>query len=253
MWAMARAPIATNLLAICFTLVLATFAIAASPNTNVLVVRGGHAYDTPEFEDMCLELKGVQCDLVLTSHMQRMKAEEIASKYGAILFLNQNKFYPTSPKNRQQYMDLAKRGVGMVFLQFTLSSQPEWDEYHDLVGGKWFLKNYEPNKARHSTYFTDLTLDIEVLDRGHPVTEGLDDFTMTDAYYGNIYIAEGVHPLLGTRHPDISKTIAWTHRYDQSKVVYVMPGFTKGAYQHPSYRRLLENALQYVANREGVE
>lgn len=73
---------------------------------------------------------------------------------------------------------------------------------------------------------------------------------MTDAYYGNIHIEPGVHPLLGTKHPDISKTIAWTHKYDQSKVVYVMPGFTKGAYDNPSYRRLLENALRYVARRD---
>lgn len=121
---MSRLPITAVTATAISLLALAASSIAAPANPQVLVVRGGHAYDTPEFENMCMELEGVQCDLVLTSHMQRVKAEEIASKYGAILFLNQNKFYPTSPKNRQQYMDLAHLGVGMVFLQFTLSSQP---------------------------------------------------------------------------------------------------------------------------------
>ncbi|MEM1297325.1 MAG: ThuA domain-containing protein [Verrucomicrobiota bacterium] len=222
--------------------------VGFSEDLPVLVVRGGHHYDTPEFEDMCLDLNGVEADLVLTAHLQQMSAEEIEEQYGAILFLNQNKYYPTAPKHRKQYMDLAERGVGMVFLQFTLSSQPEWDEFHDLVGGKWFLKNYTEDPKRHSTYFKDLTLDIEVLDREHPVTQGLEDFTLTDAFYGNIHIAPGVHPLLGTKHPDISPTIAWTHRYKNSEVVYLMPGFTKGAYQNESYIKLIENALGFVAD-----
>jgi len=54
--------------------------------------------------------------------MEKMPASEIDQRYGAILFLNQIKHYPTSAKNRKQYMDLANLGVGMVFLHFTLSS-----------------------------------------------------------------------------------------------------------------------------------
>ncbi len=62
-----------------------------------------------------------------------------------------------------------------------------------------------------------------------------------------IYIDASVHPLLGTDHPDIASTIAWAHEYRNSKVIYVMPGFTKGAYENPSYERLIANALKYVA------
>jgi uncharacterized protein len=238
------------LLASALTVISLSACSPASHNDlSVLVVRGGHYYDTPEFENMCLGLKGIQVDLVLTEHMEKMTAADIDQTYDAILFLNQNKYYPTSDKNRKQYMDLAELGVGMVFLQFTLSSQPEWNEYHDLVGGKWFLKNYTEDPKLHSTYFTDMTLDIKLLDRDHPVTEGLDDFTMNDAYYGNIFMDPTVHPLLGTDHLDIARVIAWTHEYAKSKVVYIMPGFTKGAYQNNSYARLMENALGFVAKR----
>lgn len=219
---------------------------------SVLVIRGGHAYDTPAFEEMCAEFPGMNCDLVLTAHFERMKADHIAGKYDALLFLNQNKHYPTTRWNRKRYLDLAQLGVGMVFLQFTLSSEPEWEAYHDLVGGKWFLKRYETNTALHSTYFTDLTLDIKVLDRDHPTTEGLRDFTMTDAFYGNIQIAPDVHPLLGSAHPDISPTIAWSHQYQNSRVVYLMPGFTEKAYGNPSYRKFLSNSIGWVANRDLV-
>ena len=228
-------------------LLSSAFAQSDSP-LSLLVVRGGHQYDTPEFEDMCRGFQGMDVNLVLSAHLHAMNATEVDEKYDAILFLNQNKYYPELPKNKKLYMDLAKLGVGMVFLQFTLSSQPEWDEYHDLVGGKWFLEAYSEDPKLRSTYFTDLTIDIQVLDTEHPVAEGLSDFTMTDAYYGNIHMDPAVHPLLGTEHPGIAKFIAWTHQYKNAKVVYVMPGFTKGAYQHPSYIKLLENALRFVAN-----
>jgi type 1 glutamine amidotransferase len=217
---------------------------------TVLVVRGGHAYDTPAFEQMCGELEGMKCDLVLTAHFERMTAEEIQDKYDAILFLNQNNKYTTADRDRKRYMALADRGVGMVFLHFTLSSEPEWDEYHDLVGGKWFLKKFEKNKSLHSTYFTDMTVDIKVLDANHPTTVGLNDFTMTDAFYGNIQIESNVKPLLGADRPEIAETIAWTHRYRKSKVVYLMPGLTEKAYRNDAYRKFLANSIKFVAVAE---
>ena len=220
------------------------------PNSlPVLVVRGGHYYETPAFEEMCLSWEDTRCDLVLTAHFQAMKAEDIAEKYSAILFLNQNKKYRLEDRHRQRYMNLAELGVGMVFLHFTLSSQPEWDEYHNLIGGKWFLKKFEPDPRKHSTYFPQMVVDLKVLQPEHPVMKGLTDFQMEDAFYGNIHIAPGVTPLLGAHDPTISRVIAWTHKYQNSKVVYVMPGYSNGAFGNPSYRKLLRNALFHVSGQ----
>jgi hypothetical protein len=238
------------ILVVAIVAILISFPMAGQENLSVLVVRGGHTYDTPEFEEMCLSLEGIQADLVLTAHMESMKAADIASKYDAILFLNQNKHYTEYERNKKRYMDLSQLGVGMVFLQFTLASQPEWDAYHDLLGGKYNLRPFTQDKDLVSTYHPGLSLDIEVLDPRHPATKGLEDFNLTDAFYGNIQIAHSVTPLLATDHPGISQTIAWTHLYNNSKVVYIMPGFTKGAYEHPTYRKLISNSLHYVGSRK---
>ena len=199
------------------TLLPLTLCQSQQEDPSVMVVRGGHAYDTPAFEEMCQSLEGVKVDLVLTAHLEAIKAEVIQEKYDAILFLNQNKNYPEPERHKRKYMDLAKAGVGMVFLHFTLSSQPEWDEYHDLIGGKWFLKKFTEDQKLHSTYFIDIPVNIAVLDRDHPVTLGLQDFTLTDTYYGNIYMAPDVHPLLGTEHDDVADVIAWTHQYENRR------------------------------------
>ncbi|WP_157961164.1 ThuA domain-containing protein [Lutibacter citreus] len=230
---------------LCSLLMLSCFR-AKEDKLSLLVVRGGHTYDTPDFENMCSNLDGVNATLVLNSHFYDMKIDEIKEKYDAILFLNQNKHYSEYDWNKKKYIVLTKHGIGMVFLHFTLSSQPEWDEYHDLIGGKWFLKNYTEDEKLHSTYFTDMTLDIEVIDKNHPVTKALENFTLKDAYYGNIYRDPSVHPLLGSNHSDVSSVIAWSHYYNKSKIVYVMPGFTKEAYENTSYKKLITNALYYV-------
>lgn len=217
----------------------------AQKSTSVLVVRGGHPYDTPDFENMCENLDGVSVDLVLDAHFKSMKVDKIKDKYNAILFLNQNKYYEESKKTKEKYINLTSEGVGMVFLHFTLSSQPNWDEYHEIVGGKWFLGKFTPEKAKRSTYFIDLEVDVKVLDKKHPVTKGIKNFTMTDVFYGNIYLKPGVHSLLGSDNPDLTP-IAWTQKYNNSKVVYIMPGFSKKAFGNPSYKKLVANALKYV-------
>lgn len=221
--------------------------LLAQKETSVLVVRGGHSYDTPDFENMCEHLEGVDVDLVLDAHFKSMKQEKIKDKYDAILFLNQNKYYEETAKTKQKYVSLTKEGVGMVFLHFTLSSQPNWDEYHEIVGGKWFLGKFTPDKAKRSTYFVDREVDVKVSDKKHPVTKGIKSFTMTDVFYGNIYLKDGVHVLLNSDNADLAP-IAWTQKYNNSKVVYIMPGYSKKAFENPSYKKLVSNALKYVGN-----
>lgn len=216
--------------------------------TSVMVVRGGHPYDTPAFEEMCQSLDGINVDLVLTAHFNAMKLEEIKSKYDAILFLNQNKYYEESKRTKEKYVALTEEGVGMVFLHFTLSSQPNWDQYHDIVGGKWFLRKFTKDKTKLSTYFIDLKVAIKVLDSNHPVTKGITDFEMTDVFYGNIHMEPEIHSLLGSDNPNLAPSLAWTQEYNNSKIVYIMPGYSEKAYTNPSYKKLVANALSYVGN-----
>ncbi len=228
-----------------FMLVLAFQPLSAQKETFVLVVRGGHPYDTPDFENMCENLDGVKVDLVLDAHFKSMKKEKIKEKYDAILFLNQNKYYEESKRTKQLYVDLTNEGVGMVFLHFTLSSQPNWDEYHEIVGGKWFLGKFTPEKEKRSTYFIDRIVDVKVADKKHPVTKGIKNFTLTDVFYGNIYLRDGVHVLLDSDTDDLAP-IAWTQEYNKSKVVYIIPGFSKKAFGDQNYKKLVSNALKYV-------
>ena len=213
---------------------------------SVLVVTGGHDYDKPEFKEMFETMDGMRCDFLLTEEMQQLKSSDIADKYDALVMLDMVR-EKVAEEPKQQFMDLSQAGVGMVFLHFTLASRPYWDEYHEMVGGKFYLPNVERNPSLHSTYSTDMTVEARVLNPGHPVTKGLKDFSITDAFYGNIAISPSSTPLLASSHGKTAASIAWTHRFRSSRVVYLMPGFTRQAYENSSYRQFIRNSIEFVA------
>ena len=214
---------------------------------SVMVVTGGHDYDKPEFKEMFESLKGVRCDFVLTQDMQEMGVPEVADTYDAVVMMDMVRT-KVDDSAKQQFDALTRSGVGMVFLHFTLASRPYWDEYHEMIGGKFYLPNVEQDTVLHSTYSTGMTVQARVLNQAHPVTRGIDDFTITDAFYGNITISPDSTPLLASCNKNCAATIAWTHRFRSSRIVYLMPGFTEEAYENKSYRRFIKNAIAYVAD-----
>lgn len=215
-------------------------------NLSVLVVTGGHDYDKAEFQEMFKSMENYECEFVLTEDMQTMEAREIANQYDAVVMLDMVKErVADGPKD--QFRELSRLGVGMVFLHFTLASRPYWDEYHEMVGGKFYLPNIEKNKKLHSIYSTEMKVKARVLNPGHPVTRGMKDFSITDAFYGNISISSGTTPLLSSDHAKTSATIAWANHFGSSRIVYLMPGFTKQAYENGGYRLFVRNAISYVA------
>ena len=219
----------------------------AMENLSVLVVTGGHDYDKPEFRHMFESMAGIRCDFVLTADMQRMKSSAITDKYDALVMMDMVRG-KVADEAKQQFRDLSRSGIGLVFLHFTLASRPYWDEYHEMIGGKFYLPNVEKDSKLHSTYSTDMTVKARVLNPAHPVTNGMKDFSITDAFYGNVAISSSATPLLASGHHKTSASIAWTHVYRSSRVVYLMPGFTKQAYGNAGYKEFVRNSIRFVAN-----
>jgi type 1 glutamine amidotransferase len=118
-----------------------------------------------------------------------------------------------------------------------------------------------------------VTYQAQVLAK-HPVTLGVPSvFTLTDELYLAEIFADEVTPLLASRatftrehfwsaaaavrgkmncrdgwdHPPSSNLIGWTRRAINSPLVYLQPGDGQTAYDNPHYRRLLENAIRWVA------
>lgn len=116
-----------------------------------------------------------------------------------------------------------------------------------MVGGKYVMPDH-PDTSLHSGYAHDVDLRIELLDPTHPVTRGIDEFTIHDEGYYNILIKQEVHPLLGTKHPNCAPLVAWENRWQNSTCLYLMFGHDKQAYVNEQLKPLLQNSIQFLSN-----
>lgn len=98
-----------------------------------------------------------------------------------------------------------------------------------------------------STYKHDIDIQVSVTNGAHPVSSGMKDFVIHDEGYGNIVVSEDVEVLLSTTHPECSGALAWVNTYNQSKIVYIMLGHDKQAYNNKDFRAVLVNAINYTA------
>ena len=76
------------------------------------------------------------------------------------------------------------------------------------------------------------------------------NFVIHDEGYSNTFQLPGVHNLLETVHPDCDRYIGWSHEVKNSRVVYLMGGHDKYAFENESFIRLLENAIRWTGSQQ---
>ncbi|WP_049947940.1 ThuA domain-containing protein [Candidatus Halobonum tyrrellensis] len=107
-------------------------------------------------------------------------------------------------------------------------------ELRDLVGGHF------TGHPEQSTFGVDVVDD-------HPVTEGVDDFEVYDEPY-EVDVDDDVRVLARMDHPDLpDHPVVWVKPYGDGRVCYASLGHTEDAFETDSYRRLLRNAVGWVA------
>jgi hypothetical protein len=180
---------------------------------------------------------------------------------------------------------LLESGKGLVLLNHALVQWPMWPLWREISGTTFRLTAGEVNGRRvpGSGYrggggepHRNATFHLSPVEPGHPVLRGLDGgFDLTDELYLRTPLADtpDIVPLMTsdyafTRanfnppplapkaeqeawdHADGDNTIVWAKRTRNSPVVACEGGDGPPAYANPSFRRLLDNAITWVASPE---
>jgi type 1 glutamine amidotransferase len=211
---------------------------------SVMVVTGGHSFDTLEFIEMFESIPGITFDTVFQPRANSMIASGEAENYD--LFVLYDMWQEADSNVLDGYLNLLEKGKGMVILHHSLVSYQSWDEFKNIIGGKYYEKWSGAEEGKMSTYKHDIDIDVKVSSEQHPVTKSIHNFTIHDEGYGNIEVNPDVKVLLTTDHPDCAQLVGWENSYWNSKIVYLMLGHDKQAYANSNYRRLLGNAINYV-------
>lgn len=223
--------------------------------TRVLVITGGHGFKADPF----FALFAANLDITFTHASQGQAAEAYdradLPSYDVVVLYDS----PTEITDAQkaQFMALLDRGVGLVVLHHALLSYQAWPAYARVVGGKYILADEERDGAQlvrgsscqqdagRSGCKTDVPIAVTVTDRGHPVTNQLADFSITDELYLDVHVQPDIHPLLSTG----TEVLAWTREQGRSRVVATVLGHGPPAYDNPGFRRFVAQSIRWAARR----
>lgn len=260
---------------------------AASRRLEALVVTRGHPFEAEPFFAMFDAMPGIRWTHREQPEAQDEFAVGPAAAWDAFVLYDMPgiQFHPDrgpdfvepDPAYRRRFMELVEAGHGFVFLHHAIAGWPAWPEYGDLIGGRFL---YLPAQLRgrprqDSGYRHDVNHRAQVL-RSHPVTEGVpDSFDITDELYLYEVFEDDVEPLLASDHAFVaenfysaahavrdhrmfsndgwhhdpgSRLIGWTRQVGNSRIVYLQCGDGPEAYANPWFRRLIWNAIRWVAD-----
>lgn len=174
---------------------------------------------------------------------------------------------------------LMAAGKGMVMLHHAIAGWPAWPCYAKAIGGRFLYRDAVIGGVEQpdSGYLGDTAYAVRIADNAHPVLDGLPRrFDLIDELYLQqvfddpameplLYLADDVAP--GRFHsarrairreadgvgepwsPErLDPLLAWAKPAGNSPLVYIQPGDSADTYAHPHYRRLVGNALRWVAS-----
>ena len=193
--------------------------------------------------------------------------------------------FPAPPRGYQRSIEaLLDRGTGLVLLNHALVQWPGWPLWREISGTSFMLRegNLYGRTVPGSGYrggagepHRNVNHFLSVATPGHPVVEDLGDgFAITDELYLKTARFEQdptIVPLLRSdyeyvqanfnppplaprqeqanwRHSPGSNLVVWAKRTHKCPVVAMDSGDGPAAYQNPAFRRLLSNAIRWVAS-----
>lgn len=254
---------------------------------RVAVVTKGHPFDAPAFFDVFDSDEGIEWSHVEHPEALELVEPERAAEFDVFVMYDMPgiEFTRSDPPvdflappdgYPEKFRALLDRGKGMVFLHHAIAGWPAWEEYGDIVGGRFLYQpgNVHGVRSPDSGYRHDVTHTVEVLDPNHPICEGVDPtFEITDELYLFPVLEDRVQPLMrstyefvdtnfysadrairgsrndrsGWSHPPGSNLVAWTKQVGASPIAYLQFGDGPATYEDPTYRRILANAVRWAA------
>jgi type 1 glutamine amidotransferase len=214
---------------------------------NVLLIVGGHAFEREPFLDLFRAFADVT--VVEYPEAEAVFGQGASDAFDAFVFFDHNR--RMGPDARRDLVARLRGGQGCLFLHHAIYNHPDWPEFKRILGGFWNASEFTVDGERYgpSQYAYDQEIRVRVVDGDHPVTRGVADFDLVAETYRDFYVSGAVQPLLTTDHPSADRVLGWAHRYERARIVYLQPGHAPDVYGNASYRRLVEQAVRWVAER----
>lgn len=253
---------------------------------SILLVTKGHPFEREPFFEIFDAMEGVDWTHVEQPAAQALFNVREARPYDAFVMYDMPgiQFHPDRAPDfaepdeefRRNFLELVDQGHGFVFLHHAVAGWPAWEEFAEIVGGRFLYlpATLRGEPCQDSGYRHGVEHDIRVVAK-HPVTEGIpESFRIKDELYLYEVFEDSVEPLLrsdyaftrdnfysaarvvrdqkmfdneGWEHAPGSNLVGWTLKRGNSRIVYLQCGDDPVAYANPHFRRLIRNAVFWVS------
>jgi type 1 glutamine amidotransferase len=255
---------------------------------NILIITRGHPFERDPFFEM-IDSTGYPWSHVEHPAAQDLINSETQENYKALIFYDmpginfetappKPSFFDPSTKFKNNFIDLLKKGIGCVFIHHAIASWPNWEEYGNIVGGRFLYQEgiVKGVKKPDSGYRHDVKYKV-MKDGEHPITKGIDDFDIIDELYLAEIFEDDINPILRSdyefvdknfysaaralegemfsnrdwSHQNGSNIVGWTKNYENSSIAYLQFGDGPSSYSNENFRKLIKQSINWVIKETG--
>lgn len=215
----------------------------------VAFVIGGHSYEVPMTLTALESLPGMRFYPQDLPSFIRNKGDAL-ERYDAAVFYNfhghgidVNLTDDARELALEAVRETGEAGVGILPLHHGVAAFPDAEEWADVCG----LAGGSIDGA-----YTDQRFRVDVADRDHSITRGLDSFEFTDETYTMDEPDDDSEILLTTDHDPGMEALAWTRRYRNSRVFCYQSGHGRNAFTDRNFLTVLARGIRWVADADEV-
>jgi len=228
---------------------------AAEPSNSaqklrLLVVTGGHEFEHDAFFQVFKDNPDITYQAVEHPKAHALLKADAAKSWDVLVVYDLHQ--EITDEAKADFVARLKDGKGLVVLHHAIASYQAWPEYEKIIGARYYLQKTVVNGVEkpQSTYQHGVPFKIHVADPKHPITSGVADYDIVDETYNLFDVASGVHPLLTTDEKLSNPVIGWCKTYAGTRVVYLESGHDHTAYENANFRKILRQAIQWVAQKK---
>lgn len=215
---------------------------------RVLLVSGGHWFDRENLTKMILDRPNTTLtEIELPADQDRLQSG-ITNDFDVLVFHDQSRF-ALSDEQKANLEAMWAEGTPTVMLHHALIAHNDFTLFRNVYGTAFLVEPMKIDEKEYpaSTYKHPTEVNFHFVNKEHPITAGLNDFTLTDEVFGNLWLADDNDVLIETDHPESSRPICWTRWYKKSPVFVMIQGHDGTAFGDTRYREIFYRGLDWVA------
>lgn len=191
------------------------------------------------------KLEGSEFQFTITEQLEEFDAERL-NDYPMVMVCRANsqsdeeKEFWMNEEVQHAFEHYVERGGSLLAVHAGTAGYNETGVFRRLIGGAFV---HHPEAC---------TVTIHP-DKQHPIAEGIEEFSVHDEHYFMEWEDPVADLIMTTVSEHGAQPGGWTRTHGRGRVCVLTPGHEAEVWTHPTYQKLLRNALHWCAQKDATQ